>query len=120
MKVIFDGFITFFGTNNLQKNEEFYTEKLGLKLYKDQKLCKIYRINENSYIGFCEHMKITNSKKGPMITFLTEKVDEKYESLKKLHVENVEKPKLNEKFNIYHFFVKDPDGYTVEMQKFLD
>ena len=29
-------------------------------------------------------------------------------------------PKINSKFNIYHFFFKDPNGYTLEVQKFLD
>jgi len=30
------------------------------------------------------------------------------------------KPSVNERFGIYHFFLKDPDGHRVEIQKFLD
>lgn len=39
---MFDGLIAFFGTRDLEENEKFYVEALGLKLYKDQGVCKIY------------------------------------------------------------------------------
>ena len=117
---MFEGYISFFGTKDLKANENFYKNLLGLKLYKDQKVCKIYEICDGSYIGFCEHMEITHSEKGPMLTFLTDKVDDHFKNLKEKNVEIVQEPKLNEKFQIYHFFLKDPDGYTVEIQKFIN
>jgi catechol 2,3-dioxygenase-like lactoylglutathione lyase family enzyme len=29
-------------------------------------------------------------------------------------------PRLNEKYQIYHFYLEDPDGYTIEIQRFED
>jgi len=87
----FKEYITFLGTNDLKKTSNFYQNILGLTLYKDQKMCLIFHINKQSKIGFCEHI--------PKIA---------------------ESPKLNKKFNIYHFFFKDPNGYTIEIQRFLE
>jgi catechol 2,3-dioxygenase-like lactoylglutathione lyase family enzyme len=30
------------------------------------------------------------------------------------------RPTMNTTYNIYHFFMRDPDGYLVEIQRFLD
>ena len=29
-------------------------------------------------------------------------------------------PQVNEKYNIYHFFLRDPEGRKLEVQRFLD
>jgi hypothetical protein len=29
-------------------------------------------------------------------------------------------PATKETFNIYHFFLRNPDGYLIEVQRFLD
>ena len=29
-------------------------------------------------------------------------------------------PQVNEKYNIYHFFLRDPEGRKLEIQRFLD
>ncbi len=55
-----------------------------------------------------------------ILILLTEKIDETYHKLIKFRVDGIEQPKINEKFNIYHFFFKDPNGYMIEIQKFLD
>lgn len=115
----YDEFITFFGTNNLKITSEFYQNILGLTIYKDQRVCVIFNINEQSKIGFCEHIPVIKDDKNPIITLVTEKVDEVYKELVKNGLEISEGPKLNHKFNIYHFFFKDPNGYTIEIQKFL-
>jgi catechol 2,3-dioxygenase-like lactoylglutathione lyase family enzyme len=115
----YDEFITFFGTNNLKLTSEFYQNILGLTIYKDQKVCLIFNINEQSKIGFCEHIPVINDEKSPIITLVTEEVDEVYKELVKIGLKISEGPKLNHKFNIYHFFFKDPNGYTIEIQRFL-
>ena len=115
----YDEFITFFGTNNLKVTSEFYQNILGLTLYKDQKICLIFNITEQSKIGFCEHIPIIHDERSPIITLVTEEVDEVYSKLVKKGLEISVEPKLNQKFNIYHFFLKDPNGYTIEVQRFL-
>ena len=117
--MIFNEVITFLGTKDLKKTSNFYQKGLGLTLYKDQGVCLIFNINNQSKIGFCEHMEVIHNEKSPILTLVTKKVDEAYEKLINYGLEIVEKPKINHKFKIYHFFFKDPNGYTIEIQKFL-
>lgn len=112
-------FILFLGTENLKETDDFYRNILGLKLYKDQKTCRIYKINEKASIGFCTHIKKTVGEKSPIITLIVEDVDGVYKQIISKGIETEDKPKINEKFNIYHFFLKDNNGYTLEIQKFL-
>ena len=112
--------ITFLGTKDLIKTSNFYQNILGFTIFKDQKICLIFNINDKSKIGFCEHMKVVQDEKSPIITFVTEEVDETYNRLINAGVNIAEKPKVNHKFHIYHFFFKDPNEYTIEIQKFLD
>lgn len=112
-------FILFLGTEDLIETHKFYMDKLGLELYKDQKTCKIYKINNGSSIGFCTHIKKTIDEKSPILTLIVDDVDKVYEEFIGKELKVLEKPKENEKFNIYHFFLKDNNGYTIEIQKFL-
>jgi len=116
----FKEFITFLGTNDLNKTSNFYEHILGLTLYKDQDACLIFNINNQSKIGFCKYMSIIHDDKSPILTLVTEDVDKYYNKLIKAGLNIEEKPQINRKFNIYHFFFKDPNGYTIEIQKFLD
>ena len=117
---MFNGSVIFLGTKDLEKTDDFYRNKIGLDLLKDQNVCKIYQITEAANIGFCEHIEATVKDKSPIITFLCNSVDETYERLKNNELTIDEGPKINKKFNIYHFFLKDPNGYTLEFQKFLE
>ncbi len=118
--MMFKEFITFLGTKDLDKTSDFYQNILGLTVYKDQGVCLIFNINPQSKIGFCTHMPIAHNEKSPILTFVSEEVDEIYNKLIRKGAEIKEKPTLNQKFHIYHFFLKDPNGYTLEIQKFLD
>ena len=116
----FKEFITFLGTKDLNETSNFYQNILGLTLYKDQNVCLIFNINNQSKIGFCEHISVIYDDKSPIITFVTEDVDKFYYKLTKAGLNIGKKPQINRKFNIYHFYFKDPNGYTIEIQKFLD
>lgn len=119
MKDIWNGSVVFFGTKDLKKTHEFYSGILGLKLYLDQKGCLIYNVNGGGMIGFCEHLERIQVYKSPIITLVTEKVDEIYDLIVSKNFNPITSPEKNEKYNIYHFFMKDPNGYTLEIQKFL-
>lgn len=120
MSFEWNGMITFLGTEDLKKTEEFYTEYLGFKLFKDQGKCQIYKVPGGGMIGFCSHIQVITSKKSPIITFIINNVDEMYEHLIKKGLKIQERPQENSYFPIYHFFLQDPNGYTVEIQKFLN
>jgi len=117
---MFKEFITFLGTKDLKNTSQFYQNVLGLTVYKDQDVCLIFNITNQSKIGFCEHISVIHDEKNPILTLLTDEVDEIYKKITNSGMDIPEKPKINQKFNIYHFFFKDPNGYTIEIQKFLD
>jgi len=118
--VQWDGLVAFLPTDDLQATHRFYHELLGMPLYKDQGKCRIYRVSNDSYVGFCTHFP-QSAPEGMIITLLTDRVDEAYESLSGQQDIAVEHPpKQNPQFNIYHFFAHDPNGYKVEIQKFLN
>ncbi len=118
--MIWDGLIPFFGTTNLEATHHFYHDLLGLGVYKDQGLCIIYQVRPGACIGFCTHHPVVPSEFSPMITLLTADVDGVYERLVAAGVKADGLPRVNPRFAIYHFFVRDPNGYKVEVQRFLD
>jgi catechol 2,3-dioxygenase-like lactoylglutathione lyase family enzyme len=118
--MMWDGLIVFLGTHDLLATHEFYSGLLGLPLYKDQGLCRIYTVPGGGKLGFCKHMDNVAKGNSPYITLLTDEVDAMYDRLLAAGIEVRISPKKNERFNIYHFFINDPNGYTVEIQKFLE
>lgn len=112
-----DGFVNFHGTNDIEKTHDFYCNFLGLRLWLDQATCRLYELPGGNLVGFCEHMKVIND--GVMLTFVTDEVDSVYEEFIKKGIYTDGKPRENIKYNIYHFYTKDPDGHALEIQKFL-
>ncbi len=107
--------IVFYKTTELAKIVEFYQKKLGFKVWLDQGSCII--LAEGDFkIGFCE--KAVNLFNGIITLYYPskEEVDHKYEELKDIAETE---PMLNEKFDIYQFFAKDPEGRGLEFQTFL-
>lgn len=119
MKSKWNGLIAFFGVANLEATDNFYNRLLGLPLYKDQGLCRIYDVPGGGRVGFCTHMPSTAGEKAPILTLLVDDVDA---ARRRLVSGGLEPgfPRMNPRFKIYHFFLRDPDGYLVEIQKFMD
>ncbi len=117
---VWQGSVVFFGAADLEEVHGFYHGCLELPLYKDQGLCRIYEVPGGGLLGFCSHLAVHHAEKSPIITLLTDDVDGMYERLQEHGYTPETKPKHYTKFNIYHFFLKDPNGYTVEIQTFLD
>lgn len=114
----FDANITFLPVSDLDRSHAFYAGQLGLELVLDQGSCRIYAISQGGYIGVCERDEATTAD-GLIVTFVTEEVDAWYERISAAR-DDVEPPRLNPKYDIYHFFVRDPDGHLVEVQRFED
>jgi predicted enzyme related to lactoylglutathione lyase len=114
------GLIVFFGTEDINATHHFYVDVFGLTLHRDQGICRIYDVEGGGRLGFCQHIKVVKDEKSPIITLVTEDVDGVYKKLKEKGAVIKHPPKENNKFNIYHFFLQDPNGYTLEVQKFLD
>ena len=114
-----NGFIAFYPCIDLEETRHFYETILGLELVRDQKTCLIFKTAQEAFIGFCKHEDVVLHK-GLIITLLTDKVDEVYEHLQNNSIEAEHEPSLNEFFGIYHFFAKDPNGYRLEVQQFIE
>jgi catechol 2,3-dioxygenase-like lactoylglutathione lyase family enzyme len=111
--------ITFCVTHDLETTAGFYERVLGLPLVLDQGRCRIYGVAGRSYLGFCER-DTEFSTEGIILTLVTDDVDAWFESLSDRDVEIEEKPRYNPEYGIYHFFLRDPNGYRLEVQRFED
>ncbi len=118
--MIFDQTITFLGVKSLNETDAFYGQLLGLKLVRDQGVCRIYRASPGAFLGFCEHLNSTGFDERIILTLISEDVDEWYRALSRQGVIFEKEPQQNPKFGIYHCFLRDPDGYLIEIQRFDD
>jgi catechol 2,3-dioxygenase-like lactoylglutathione lyase family enzyme len=114
--------ITFLRVGDLKESAGFYGDSLGLDLVLDQGGCRIYQAGQDAYLGICrsEPQSGADRSRGVIFTFVVEDVDGWYRYLVGQGLEPGEEPQVNPEYQIYHFFVQDPDGYTLEFQRFLD
>ena len=109
-----NGGIVFFRTTQLDTLARFYTSQVGCSLWLDQGACKIFR-HGNMLFGFC---RADEADIQGVITFFypsREQVDSMYERFSSIARDE---PKMNERFNIYHFYAEDPEGRSIEFQYF--
>jgi catechol 2,3-dioxygenase-like lactoylglutathione lyase family enzyme len=112
--------VTFLYTHDLAATARFYQVILGLQLALDQGDCCIYCVSHGGYLGFCQREDTPKEPAGVILTFVTPEVDEWYRFLSDQGVTFDKSPALNPKYNIYHCFLRDPNGYLIEIQRFLD
>lgn len=115
--------ITFLYTPDLEKTADFYEKTLGLSLWKDQGTCRIYQVSSDGYLGFCQSDAAEREHPDIIFTIVTPDktgVDAWYQHLQSLGAEFVNEPAVNPKYQIYHCFLHDPNGYLIEIQYFLD
>lgn len=112
--------ITFLYTTNISTAIPFYEDILGLKLALDQGGCRIYRVSDTgAYVGVCQR-EVPRRPDGVIFTFVTPDVDGWYARIVEKGGQPEHEPRTNTDYGIYHFFVKDPNGYLIEFQRFLD
>jgi rhodanese-related sulfurtransferase/catechol 2,3-dioxygenase-like lactoylglutathione lyase family enzyme len=114
-----DGQITFLTVSDPTSSSRFYGELLGLDLVLDQGPCRIYRVTPSAYVGICTHRETVHSE-GVIITIVTDQVDEWFTQLSEAGVLFESAPTRNNRFDIYHVLLRDPDGHLVEIQQFMD
>jgi catechol 2,3-dioxygenase-like lactoylglutathione lyase family enzyme len=112
------GQVIFLPTDDLETTHAFYADTLALSLVRDQGLCRIYQSSPAAYVGFCQRGYTIPSDFRVVITILIDDVDGVYEYLRAKGVETESHPRLSETFNVYQFFLRDPNGYLVEIQRF--
>ena len=112
--------VTFLYTQDLNKTAQFYEEIIGLSMVLDQGSCRIYRMCGDSFLGICQREAVSIQPEHIIITFVTHQVDAWYDDLKKQGIPFEKPPSHNPTYNIYHCFLRDPNGYLIEIQQFND
>lgn len=124
--------VTFLYTSDINRAAAFWGNTLGLPMALTQRppgadmdLARIYAVSSSAFIGVV--MVDTKSKNdagvvkdGVVVTLVSSKVDEWAERLKAQNIPIEKGPILNERYNIYHIFFRDPDGHLIEIQEFKD
>jgi catechol 2,3-dioxygenase-like lactoylglutathione lyase family enzyme len=117
--------ITFLDTDDLARTAEFYEGILGLRLARDQGTCRIYHVCGGAYLGFCRRDPASAvAPRGAagvaVLTLITDEVDAWCARLEARGVEIVKQPADSPSYRIYNAFVRDPNGYLVEIQRFWE
>lgn len=112
--------ITFLYTRDLASTAHFYEELMGLQLALDQGDCRIYRVARRGFLGFCERVDAPDHPRGVILTIITQDVDRWYRHLRGQGVSFEKEPAFNPEYEIYHCFLRDPNGYLLEIQRFDD
>ncbi len=112
--------IVFFPCRDLKETVDFYTRAAGLTVFLEMNGCVILD-SGYGYLGFCRYEDDRPMASGICISLNVrnaEEVDEYYRKIKRKKPEClVQPPKRHERFPVYSFFMKDPNGYLTEIQK---
>jgi len=107
--------IVFFQTEQRGRLVEFYRDRLGLTEWLDQPGgCTILQF-ETLLVGFCEASTTETEGIITLVVDDRDAVDDRYAALRDVADDP---PRRNDDFDIYQFFLEDPDGRTVEIQTF--
>lgn len=119
------GGLTFLKTGNRQEIVQFYTTKIGMKVWLEQPNITILAFG-NLLIGFNQLPEASSAGQttepdlAGMYTFVypsKEEVDEMYSAFQGTTADGP--PRYNPRYQIYQFFAKDPEGRALEFQAFL-
>ena len=111
--------VTFLLVSDLERSSCFYGDTLGLTLTLDQGDCRIYRVSSTAFVGICQRAE-RGDPDTVLVTLVTDDVDGCHQELVAAGATCEKPPQHNEKYNVYHAFYRDPDGYLIEVQRFLD
>jgi catechol 2,3-dioxygenase-like lactoylglutathione lyase family enzyme len=112
--------ITFVYTRDLGRSADFYERSLGLRLARDQGHCRIYHLSGNSYLGVCDAPRRPVVSEGVVVTLVTDDVDGWCAHLRARGVPLEKEPADNPPYRIYNAFLRDPNGYLIEIQRFWE
>ena len=112
------GQITFLPTSDLAATHAFYADLLGLPLVRDQGVCRIYATAPGAFVGFCDRGYAVPDRYRVVLTLLVDDVEGAFERLRDASADIVSEPAHSERFAAVTAFVRDPNGYLVELQRF--
>ena len=107
--------LVFLFVTDLHRSTSFY-ESLGLSVRIDQGSCRILGVGDSLMLGLCGGRP--PSPDGVIFTLVTERVEEVCADLASAGVLFEQEPRYSAEYDITHAFIRDPDGYLVEIQRF--
>lgn len=107
--------LVFLFVTDLDRSTAFY-ESLGLAVLIDQGSCRILGVGDTLMVGICGDR--TPSPDGVIFTLVTDRVEEVCADLASRGVEFETEPRYSSEYDITQAFLRDPDGYLVEIQRF--
>jgi catechol 2,3-dioxygenase-like lactoylglutathione lyase family enzyme len=114
--------ITFFYYKDTEKANQFYQDVMGFELAVDQGWSKIYRIVDNAFMGVVDESKgahRANEIKPVELTLVVDDPDAWHTYLLNKGIKPISEPRNVESMNLRMFLLHDPEGYLIEIQKFL-
>jgi catechol-2,3-dioxygenase len=115
--------ITFLYYQDLAPAAEFYQTVLGLACALDAGWAKIYAVPSGGFIGLVcgdrGHLK-AQRENAVLITLLVQDLGAWHDYLAGLDVPGLTEIRAIDEVQIQSFFLRDPGGYAVEVQQFLD
>jgi nitroreductase len=106
--------IVFFKSRKLAGLREFYQNKVGCEVWLQQEDC-IIMSHGNFLFGFCQR---DEADTGGIITFFFDHKDEVDQAYAKHKEIAINKPSHSDKYRLYNFFARDPEGRMIEFQQF--
>lgn len=107
--------LVFLFVEDLDRSSAFY-ELLGLELVLDQGSCRIFGVGDTMMVGLCGGR--APSPEGLIFTLVSDEVESVCSELARSGVEFEKPPSYSPEYDITHAFLRDPDGYLVEIQRF--
>lgn len=117
-----EGIITFLYYKDLPAVARFYEEVIGLEIAIDQGFARIYKVAGQGYLGIVDETRgyhRANPIKPVEITLLVNDVDAWYRKLGEMGIVTLTEPRTLEDMGLRMFLLQDPEGYVIEIQKFL-
>jgi catechol 2,3-dioxygenase-like lactoylglutathione lyase family enzyme len=111
--------IVFLRCRDLEATTRFYSGMVGLPIALDQGGCRIFGTGGTGYFGFCKG-EPTEPAASVCLTLVVADVPGWHQRLVGAGACPDGPPRINDQYRIEHFFVNDPDGYRLEVQRFLD
>ena len=111
--------ITWLYVQDMERSVEFYRAGLGLRKVLDQSGGCILELSKTAYVGLCQRPSSGNSE-GVLLCFVEEDVDDRVAALVEAGALLEQPATANARYGIYHAFLRDLDGYRIEVQRFDD
>lgn len=114
-------FVAFYPCKDLQVTKKFYTEKMNLKIWYEEDRALIFDTGYG-YLGFSQYEDKPLAYSA-ILSFNCDDIQEvdriykRFYEIEDIHI--LSYPTKQAGFEVYSFFIEDPNGYQLEFQKIL-